>query len=64
MVRAAAMQAAKLAEPAKYLPELKKINYRGVTGQIAFDASGDINNGALTLYTFKGGKRSKMDVIR
>jgi len=64
MVMAAAMQAAKSAEPAKYLPELKKINYKGVTGTIAFDASGDINNGALTLYTFKGGKRSKMDVIR
>jgi branched-chain amino acid transport system substrate-binding protein len=64
MVMAAAMQKANSAEPAKYLPELKKINYKGVTGQIAFDANGDINNGALTLYTFKGGKRSKMDVIR
>jgi branched-chain amino acid transport system substrate-binding protein len=64
MVMAAAMQKANSTEPAKYLPELKKINYKGVTGQIAFDASGDINNGALTLYTFKGGKRSKMEVIR
>ncbi|KQQ87896.1 branched-chain amino acid ABC transporter substrate-binding protein [Massilia sp. Leaf139] len=64
MVMAAAMQKANSVEPAKYLPELKKINYKGVTGQIAFDTSGDINNGALTLYTFKGGKRSKMDVIR
>jgi branched-chain amino acid transport system substrate-binding protein len=64
MVMAAAMQKANSAEPAKYLPELKKIKYKGVTGDIAFDASGDINNGALTLYTFKGGKRSKMDVIR
>jgi branched-chain amino acid transport system substrate-binding protein len=64
MVMAAAMQKANSAEPAKYLPELKKINYKGVTGQIAFDPNGDINNGALTLYTFKGGKRSKMDVIR
>lgn len=64
MVMAAAMQKANSAEPAKYLPELKKIHYKGVTGQIAFDANGDINNGALTLYTFKGGKRSKMDVIR
>jgi len=64
MVMAAAMQKANSVEPAKYLPELKKINYKGVTGQIAFDASGDINNGALTLYTFKGGKRSKMEVIR
>ncbi|MFC5479932.1 branched-chain amino acid ABC transporter substrate-binding protein [Massilia suwonensis] len=64
MVMAAAMQKANSVEPAKYLPELKKINYKGVTGQIAFDASGDINNGALTLYTFKGGKRTKMNVIR
>jgi branched-chain amino acid transport system substrate-binding protein len=64
MVMAAAMQKANSAEPAKYLPELKKIHYKGVTGDIAFDANGDINNGALTLYTFKGGKRSKMDVIR
>jgi branched-chain amino acid transport system substrate-binding protein len=64
MVMAAAMQAAKSTEPANYLPELKKINYKGVTGTIAFDPSGDINNGALTLYTFKGGKRSKIDVIR
>jgi branched-chain amino acid transport system substrate-binding protein len=64
MVMAAAMQKANSAEPAKYLPELKKIHYKGVTGQIAFDDNGDINNGALTLYTFKGGKRSKMDVIR
>jgi branched-chain amino acid transport system substrate-binding protein len=64
MVMAAAMQKANSAEPAKYLPELKKIHYKGVTGDIAFDPNGDINNGALTLYTFKGGKRSKMDVIR
>jgi branched-chain amino acid transport system substrate-binding protein len=64
MVMAAAMQKANSAEPAKYLPELKKIHYKGVTGDIAFDANGDINNGALTLYTFKGGKRSKMEVIR
>jgi branched-chain amino acid transport system substrate-binding protein len=64
MVMAAAMQKANSAEPAKYLPELKKINYKGVTGTIAFDPSGDINNGALTLYTFKDGKRSKIEVIR
>jgi branched-chain amino acid transport system substrate-binding protein len=64
MVMAAAMQAAKSAEPMKYLPELKRINYKGVTGPITFDANGDINNGALTLYTYKGGKRTRIDVIR
>lgn len=64
MVMAAAMGAAKSAEPAKYLPELKKIRYEGVTGTIQFDAFGDIRNGALTLFTYKGGKRSRIDVIR
>ncbi|WP_312512061.1 branched-chain amino acid ABC transporter substrate-binding protein [Massilia sp.] len=64
MVMATAMQNAKSAEPARYLPELKKIRYEGVTGTIGFDPSGDILNGALTLYTYKGGKRTRMDVIR
>ena len=64
MVMAAAMQAAKSAEPAKYLPELKRIKYEGVTGTIQFDANGDIRDGALTLFTYKGGKRTRLDVIR
>lgn len=64
MVMATAMQNAKSAEPAKYLPELKKIRYDGVTGTIQFDQFGDIQNGALTLFTYKGGKRSRIDVIR
>ena len=64
MVMASAMQNAKSADPAKYLPALKKIKYEGVTGTIQFDPSGDILNGALTLYTYKDGKRTRMDVIR
>ncbi|MCC2970991.1 branched-chain amino acid ABC transporter substrate-binding protein [Massilia sp. IC2-476] len=64
MVMAAAMQNAKSADPARYLPELKRIKYEGVTGTIQFDPSGDIQNGALTLFTYKGGKRSRIDVIR
>lgn len=64
MVMAAAMQKAGSAEPAKYLPELKNIQYKGVTGDIRFDAKGDIENGALTLFTYKGGKKAKLDVIR
>lgn len=63
MVMATAMQNAKSADPAKYLPALKAIKYQGVTGNIQFDAKGDIKDGALTLFTFKGGKKTKMDVI-
>jgi len=64
MVMAKAMQDARSADPAKYLPVLKNIKYEGVTGTIQFDANGDIKDGALTLFTYRGGKRTKLDVIR
>jgi len=60
----AAMQKANSTDPKKYLPELAKIKYDGVTGSIAFDKFGDIQNGALTLYTYKGGKKTQMMVVR
>jgi branched-chain amino acid transport system substrate-binding protein len=63
-VMAAAMVKANSADPAKYLPELAKTEYKGVTGPIAFDEKGDIKNGALTLMTYKGGKRETIAVIR
>ncbi len=63
-VMAQAMVSADSADPAKYLPKLKDISYKGVTGSIAFDEKGDIKNGALTLYTFKGGKREQIAVVR
>jgi branched-chain amino acid transport system substrate-binding protein len=63
-VMVAAMVKAGSAEPAKYLPELAKITHKGVTGTIAFDNKGDIKNGALTLYTYKGGKREQIAVVR
>ena len=60
-----AMQRAKSSDPAKYLPELAKTTgYKGVTGVISFDAKGDIKNGALTIYTYKAGKRDPISVVR
>lgn len=64
MVMANAMVAAKSSEPAKYLPELKKMRHQGVTGTIHFDAFGDLKDGAMTLYTFQGGKKTKLEVVR
>ena len=64
MVMVAAMQKANSVEPAKYLPALAKISYDGVTGKIEFDARGDMKNGLLTLYTYKGGKRSQIAVTQ
>jgi len=64
-VLVAAMVKAGSAEPAKYLPVLAKTEgYKGVTGTITFDNKGDIKNGALTMYTYLGGARSELAVVR
>jgi branched-chain amino acid transport system substrate-binding protein len=64
-VMVAAMVKAGSADPAKYLPVLAKTEgYKGVTGNISFDNKGDVKNGALTLYTYKGDKREQMAVVR
>ena len=65
MVIADAMQKAGSADPAKYLPVLAKTSgYKGVTGTISFDEKGDVKNGALTLFTYKGEKREQIAVVR
>jgi branched-chain amino acid transport system substrate-binding protein len=64
MTLADAMVKAGSAAPAKYLPELAKIQYKGVTGTVAFDKRGDIRDGTLTLYTFKAGHRTVLAVTK
>jgi len=48
--------AAQSTDPAKYLPLLAKINYPGITADIAFDANGDLTKGLLTIFEVKNGK--------
>ena len=55
MTLIAAMQKANSTDPAKYLPELSKISYDGITAKVEFDEHGDTKNGAITLYTVKDG---------
>jgi branched-chain amino acid transport system substrate-binding protein len=64
MVMADAMKKAGSADPAKYLPFLAKEDYNGVTGHITFDEFGDIKDGSLTLYTYKGGNRDRLAVVK
>lgn len=59
-----AIKKAGSADPAKYLPELAKIQYSGVTGDISFDEKGDIKNGAITLYKVKNGKWETLEVVK
>lgn len=64
MVMVEAMKKANSTDPKAYLPELAKIKYEGVTGPIAFDKNGDIVNGTLTLFTYKGPQRELVKVIQ
>jgi branched-chain amino acid transport system substrate-binding protein len=64
MALADAMAKAGSAAPAKYLPELAKSRYKGVTGLVAFDPHGDIRDGTITLYTFKAGHRTVLAVTK
>jgi branched-chain amino acid transport system substrate-binding protein len=59
----AAMRKADSADPAKYLPELAKMTYKGASGQIAFDDKGDRKDAEMTIFTMKGGKVEPIAVI-
>ena len=60
----AAMQKADSTDPAKYLPELQKISYKGATGTIEFDDKGDRKNAEITIFTMKGGKVEPVAVVK
>ena len=64
MVMVEAMKKAGSPEPAKYMPELAKIQYKGVTVNYAFDNKGDIKNGTLSLYTYQNGQRKQLAVVK
>jgi branched-chain amino acid transport system substrate-binding protein len=58
-----AMKRANSVEPARYLAELPKTAFGGVTARIAFDEKGDVKDGAITLYQAKGGKWETLETI-
>lgn len=64
MVFATAMQQAQSTVPARFLPALAKVRYQGITGSIAFDAKGDLRDAAMTLFTYRQGKKVKLQVVR
>jgi branched-chain amino acid transport system substrate-binding protein len=56
-VLVAAMVKAGSADPKVYLPVLAKIEYQGVTTKISFEPDGELKNPAMTLYSYKDGKK-------
>ena len=63
MVFVEAMKRANSSDPAKFLPEVGKTDYKGVIGPIAFDEKGDLKNGPITIYAVKGGKWEPLETV-
>ena len=59
-----AMKRANSTEPAKYLAEMPKTDYQGVTGHIRFDSKGDISGGAVTVYQVKNGAWETLETVQ
>ncbi|MFZ4538042.1 branched-chain amino acid ABC transporter substrate-binding protein [Propionivibrio sp.] len=63
MVMVDAMKRANSVESAKFLPEIGKTDYQGVTAKIQFDEKGDLKGGAISLYQIKDGKWEYRETI-
>ena len=64
MVVVEAIKRANSADPAKIVAELPKTSYAGVTSSaLAFDANGDIKDGAVTIYQYTGGAKVAVETI-
>ena len=63
MVMADAMKRANSVDAAKYLPEIGKTDYQGVSAKIQFDDKGDLKGGAISLYQVKDGKWEYRETI-
>ncbi|NIE63172.1 branched-chain amino acid ABC transporter substrate-binding protein [Burkholderia sp. Ax-1719] len=57
-----AMKRADSTDPAKVLAAMPGIKYKGVIGEVQFDAKGDLKEPIITLYDYKGGKKSTLVV--
>ena len=53
-----AMKKADSTDPAKFLPEVGKINFTGVIGPVAFDDKGDRKDAEMTIFTWARTARS------
>ena len=56
-----AMQRASSADPKVYLAKLADTNYKGVTTNVQFEPTGELKNPAMTLYTYKDGKKAALN---
>ena len=56
-----AMKRANSTDPKVYVTKLPESNFKGVTNTIAFESTGEMKNPAITLSTYKDGKKASLN---
>jgi branched-chain amino acid transport system substrate-binding protein len=59
-----AMKRANSTNPAKILAAMPSTHYKGVIGETAFDSRGDLQHGAISLFYYKKGEKTLIDVMQ
>src|ERR1700675_4640720 len=59
-----AMKRANSTDPAKILAAMPSTDYKGVIGETTFDSKGDLQHGVISLYNYKAGKKTLLDVVK
>lgn len=59
-----AMKRANSTSPAKILAAMPSTHYKGVIGETAFDSKGDLKHGVISLFYYKKGEKTLIDVMQ
>lgn len=59
-----AMKRANSTDPAKVVAAMPSADYKGVIGETSFTAQGDLRHGAISVFSYKDGKKILLDVVQ
>jgi branched-chain amino acid transport system substrate-binding protein len=59
-----AMKRANSTDPAKILAAMPGTNYKGIIGTTQFDEHGDLKHGVISIYDYKGGKKTFLTEVQ
>ncbi len=60
----AAMKRANSTDPAKVLAAMPATDHHGVIGETSFTAQGDLRHGAISMFTYRDGRKVLLDVVK
>ncbi|MDI9690587.1 branched-chain amino acid ABC transporter substrate-binding protein, partial [Burkholderia cenocepacia] len=46
------------------LAAMPATDYRGVIGETSFTPQGDLKHGAISVFTYKSGRKALLDIVR